>query len=335
MPLQDDLKQEVIESVKKSLTFNIFYQRIRPDISPFIAATSKVPLKSLDEWERLIQQTISLSLQRFNSLRTRGEDRLVGSLRWLDICNANGFRRERALRILAGGAPNSFLFALIVRKLNDWVPQVREAARDALLLIAKDSDPEIIVDVLFITLPYWDSWGRMGEKEKETLMEIILMDKVTRCLKKRLILSTSGPAATIFMQTGRTSALDNFVAEIAESSVQPSLRARAYRCQFEGKFVWAEGTEWQWIDKAYGIRRRIPALKERTISITTPFLENLRAAAIDRSPMVRRIAGEMLIKELDNIGDEAFSLAKMLASDISASVAERGKYALADLQKRK
>lgn len=50
--------------------------------------------------------------------------------------------------------------------------------------------------------------------------------------------------------------------------------------------------------------------------------------------MVRRIAGEMLIKELDNIGDEAFKLANILATDISLSVAERGRYALADLEKR-
>lgn len=57
-------------------------------------------------------------------------------------------------------------------------------------------------------------------------------------------------------------------------------------------------------------------------------------ATTDRSPMVRRIAGEMLIKELNNIGDEAFNLANILASDRSPSVAERGRYALADLEKR-
>ena len=44
--------------------------------------------------------------------------------------------------------------------------------------------------------------------------------------------------------------------------------------------------------------------------------------------------GEMLIKELDHIGDEAFRLAKILASDKSPSVSERGRYALADLEKR-
>ncbi len=56
-------------------------------------------------------------------------------------------------------------------------------------------------------------------------------------------------------------------------------------------------------------------------------------AAIDRSPMVRRIAGEMLIKQLENIGDDALKLAELLASDTTVAVAERGQFALKYLAK--
>lgn len=192
----------------------------------------------------------------------------MGSLSWLDICNADGFTRERALRTLSGRA-NSFLLALAVRRLNDRVPQVREAARDVLPSLAGSSDPEIIVDVLFIILPYWDSWGRMGNSEKQILMKIISLEKVTASLKRRLMLFTSGPVASIFMQAGRTAVLDSFLTEIAGSSVQPSLRAKAYRCQFDRKCVWAEGQTWQWIDKVYGIKRRVPVLNERPIDTTS------------------------------------------------------------------
>lgn len=331
---QDSLQQELIESIKKSLTFDILYQRIRPDISKFITATSKLSLKGLDDWERLIRAEIFYSLRQYSQKGSDNDFQQVGSLRWMDICSADGFRRERALRTLSGGAPNSFLLALVVRRLNDWVPQVRTAARDALPLVAEKSDPEFIVDALFITLPYWSSWGRMEDIEKEVLMKVVLMEKVANALKKRLLTSSSGPVATIFVQAGRTTALDKFLAEISEKSIQPSLRAKAYRCQFESKFVWAEGITWQWVDKVHGIQRHIPVLKERVIAKTHPFIDTLRMATTDRSPMVRRIAGEMLIKELDNIGDEAFKLANILATDISLSVAERGRYALADLEKR-
>lgn len=331
---QDSLQKEPFQSIKKSLTFDIPYQRIRPDISKFITTTSKLSLKGLDGWERLIRAEIFYSLRQYSQKESDNDFQQVGSLRWMDICSADGFRRERALRTLSGGAPNSFLLALVVRRLNDWAPQVRAAARDALPLVAEKSDPEFIVDVLFITLPYWDSWGRMEDIDKEVLMKVVLMEKVANALKKRLLTSSSGPVATIFAQAGRTTALDDFLAEISEQSVQPSLRAKAYRCQFENRFVWAEELTWQWIDKVYGLQRRIPALKERIIPTTRPFIDNLRMATKDRSPMVRRIAGEMLIKELNNIDDEAFELANILASDKSPSVAERGRYALADLEKR-
>lgn len=334
MPLQDTIQQEVVSSIKEALSFNNLYQRIRPDTSSFITATSKLSLKKLDEWERLIRWEIYSALQMDERKSAKSDGKLIGSLGWLDVCNADGFKRERALRVLTGGAPNSFLLALIVRKLNDWVPQVRKAACDRLLLIAELTDPEIIVDVLFITLPCWSSWGRMGDTEKNILMEIITLGKVADSLKRRLIISASGPVSTIFTQAGRTNVLDPFMSEIAELSVQPSLRAKAYRAQFEGKVVWVEGIAWQWIDKVYGKQRLFPVLKERMISPIKPFLENLEMATIDRSPMVRRIAGEMLIKELFNIGEVAFKLAKILASDRSSSVAERGMYALADLGKR-
>lgn len=330
---QDSLKQDVIASVKKSLNVEHFYHKIRPDISPFISATSKLLLKNLDEWERLIRWQIDASLPQNNVQESKTNNPLIGSLRWLDLCNADGYKRERALKILTGGAPNSFLLAVVFRKLNDWVPEVRIAARHALPLIAEQTDPEIIVDVLFIMLPYWSSWGRIGDDEKQILLSIIAMNKVAESLKNRLILSTAGPAATIFTQSGRVDVLDNFLTEIAELSVQPALRAKAYRCLLESKFVWAEGCEFKWIDKRYGIRQRIPVLKERSIETKIPFIEFLKMAAIDRSPMVRRIAGEMLIKQLENIGDDAFKLAQLLASDKTAAVAERGLFALKDLAK--
>ncbi|MFW0700232.1 hypothetical protein [Pantoea sp. R13S299] len=333
MLLNESLKQEVTLAVKKSLTFDIMYQRIRPDISPFVVATSTLPLKSLKEWERLIRREIDLLVYRSDNKQAGIKTIQIGSLSWLDLCHADGFRRERALRTLTVGAPNSFLFAIAIRKLNDWVPQVREAAREALPSIALASDPEVIANVLFITLPYWNSWGRAGEKERRVLTDIISIENVTTSLKKKLICASSGPAATVFTQAGRTSVLDNFLSEIAESCVQPSLRARVYRCLFEGKIVWSEGLEWQWIDKAFGVRRRLPVLKERTLTVSRPFIETLRLAIVDRSPMVRRIAGEMLIKELENMNDEAFTMATQLAADISESVAERGRFALACLEK--
>lgn len=329
--IENSLHQDLITSVKKSLAFDHVYRIIKPDISPFITATATLPLKNLDDWERLIRWELSSALHNHHSVTRKINHLFMGSFTWLDLCNGDGFQRERALKSLSTEAPNGFLLALLIRRLNDWVSQVRAAACDALPVVAEKSDPEIIVDALFVTLPYWHSWGRVGEAEKRVLIKIMSLKKVVESLKNRLILSTSGPATRVFSQAGRSEILEGYLAEIARFSVQPSLRAKAYRCLLEGKFVWAEGATWQWVDKAYGIRRRIPLLNERQISTANAFIDSLKMASCDGSPMVRRVAGEMLIKHVDQIGEEAFKLAQVLAADSSASVAERGRFALKEL----
>lgn len=64
----------------------------------------------------------------------------------------------------------------------------------------------------------------------------------------------------------------------------------------------------------------------------SPFIETLKKAVNDRSPIVRRVAGDMLIREIETIGAETIELAELLSSDPSPSVAERGKYALGRIE---
>jgi hypothetical protein len=327
MSQQKTREQDIIAAVKQFAKSANTNDRVVAGISLLVEATSTLPLTNLDNWERLIRWQLSAALRVYKSSWEFGSEP-YSSFAWIDLCSGDGFKRETALQTLSGAAPNSFFFALAVRRLNDWVPEIRRAACNTLPLIAKATDPEIIVDVLFITLPYWDSWGRMGDVEKQVLMQIITLEKVTECLKQRLISATSGPMSSVLTQIGRAGTLDHYLADIAQSAIQPSLRAKAYRCQFEGKFVWRDGNKWVWTDKVYGRGRYMPLLGERSIYVLTPFMENLTMAINDRSPIVRRVGGEMLIKELESIGEQAITLAKMLASDPSPSVSERGKFAL-------
>ncbi|HGM5493161.1 TPA: hypothetical protein ACKP1B_004880 [Serratia fonticola] len=324
MSQQNNHEQDIIAAIKQ---FAKAHDGIDADISMLLSTTGKLPLTNLDIWERLIRWQLSAALRVHKSLWVSGSEP-YSSFAWIDLCSGDGFKREKALQTLSGAAPNSFFFALAVRRLNDWVPEIRKAACRTLPLIAQATDPEIIVDVLFITLPYWDSWGRMGDVEKQVLMQIIALEKVTENLKHRLISATAGPMSSVLIQSGRTKALDDYLADIAKSAIQPSLRAKAYRCLFERKFVWRDGKKWVWTDKVYGRGRYMPLLEERSIHVLMPFMEILIMAINDRSSIVRRVAGEMLIKELENIGDQAIILAKILASDPSPSVSDRGKFAL-------
>lgn len=328
MPQQAEYKDEVLSAVRQFAHSVHAGRKVVADISILVDATSHLPLTNLDAWERLLRCEFYRALENSTPSKWKFWAQPTPFLTWIDLCSGDGFKREKTLRTLSGAAPNSFFFALAVRRLNDWVPQVRKAAREKLLEITKNSDPEQIVDVLCAILPYWNSWGRMEDADKQVLMDISSIKKVVHSLKSRVISATSGPMTSVLAQAGRTEIIDRYLCEIASKAIQPSVRAKAYRCLLEKKMVWFAGRKWKWIDKQYCKGRFEPILCERAITVESSFLETLTLAVRDRSPMVRRVAGEMLIRELKLIGAESTNLAELLASDSSPSVAERGRFAL-------
>jgi hypothetical protein len=235
------------------------------------------------------------------------------------------------MRTLSGGAPNAFFFTLAVRRLNDWVPQVRAAAREHLSRLAERTDPEHVVDALWNVLAHCGSWGRMEDADRQSLADLISINRVAIALGSRIMEATAGPVTQILSQAGRVQALDHRLEEFAEAAIQPSVRAKAFRCLLEGRMVWVVGRKWRWTDIKWCKGRFEPVVEERAIAESVDFLACLRMALMDRSALVRRVAAEFLIKELKSIGDEATNFAEQLASDPSASVAERGRFVLASL----
>ncbi len=127
-------------------------------------------------------------------------------------------------------------------------------------------------------------------------------------------------------------AIDSYIHEIAVNAIQPSVRAKAYRCLFEKKVVWVAGQQWKWIDKQYCKGRFEPLLRERPLSVANPLVDILKLAVNDRSPVVRRVADDTLIRELKSIEAKSIKFAESLSRDPFPSVAARGKYALGRLR---
>src|SRR5689334_21025908 len=85
--------------------------------------TDQLPLRSLDLWERWIRSELRLIEDGSSELRFWKYRKSLST--WLDLCSGDGFKRERILRSSLGPAPNTFFCLLAIRRLNDWVPQVR------------------------------------------------------------------------------------------------------------------------------------------------------------------------------------------------------------------
>lgn len=328
MHQRHDLEGQVISAVKEFAVSINSGSRVVAGMSLLVEVTSKLPLSNLDYWERLVRGEFSSALESTSQPKWKIWSKPSQFLTWLDLISWDGYKREKTLRTLTGAAPNSFFFALAFRRLNDWVPQVREAARERLPLIVSASNPVHVVDAICATLFHWNTWGRIGNLEKNALLEIVSSEAMREALKLRIVSSTSGSMALLFAQVGRTPVLDKYLSEIAENAVQPSVRAKAYRSQLEGRMVWVEGRKWEWTDIRYCKGRLKPIVAERTINIGAPFLEILNRSSSDRSPIVRRVAAEFLIREFDALSEESLRLANLFASDKSPSVAERGRFAL-------
>lgn len=325
------MEDKIISAVKDFANSINSGGKVVADISPLIDATSQLPLSSFDYWERLIRSEFSLALRESTPPKWKVWSKPSELLTWLDLISWDGYKREKTLRTLSGAAPNTFFFSLAIRRLNDWVPQVREAARDKLPEIAKSTNPEFVVEALCIALSNWNSWGRIEDADKAVLLQIICEEKIAESLRLKLISSTSGPMPSLFAQLGRTSILDESIENIASEAAQPTVRAKAFRSLFEGKVSWIEGRKWEWTDIRYCEGRLKPIVSEREIGVQASLLTLLKLSSEDRSSIVRRISAEILIRDLSNIGGIARVYAEKFASDKSQAVSERGRFALKKL----
>ncbi|QEI05683.1 hypothetical protein FXN63_07385 [Pigmentiphaga aceris] len=310
------------------------------DMDALTQVTSALPMSKLVYWERVIRNELAFAsrervdarpawMQTLLPLKQPKEGPRINRFpTWMDVVSYDGHARERALRTLAGPAPNGFFLALAVRRLNDWVPDVRAVARQAVPELARTSDPEHVADMLCTILPTWTSWGRAEAADKAVLTTLVHIEGVAASLRHRIITSPAGPMPAMLVQVLRTDALDEDLAQIAVQAIQPAVRAQAYRALLLGKAVWVEASRWEWTDIRYCQGRMQKILGERTLQHAPALLASLQTAAADQAPLVRRVAAEALIREMRSLGDAGLTLASKLSTDASPPVAERGKFAL-------
>ena len=168
------------------------------DLMVCIASESKsIPLTGMDGWERAIRAEIFASER--DSARSPWKVWAHGRrfTSWLELCSHDGRKREAALRVTSGGAPSAFLLALALRRLNDWVPQVRTAARETLPQLVSNSEPQDVATVLWSLLAHWDTWGRMESADRETVAAITSSEPVALALGSRIMATAAGPAGPI------------------------------------------------------------------------------------------------------------------------------------------
>lgn len=245
---------------------------------------------------------------------------------WLFLFHPSGHIRMAALHFINTAPASPFFLAALAWRLNDWVPQVREAAR----LCAERELPLVEAEVAAKAAPYLlgrrIAWRRWAD-EPNILDQVFARKDVLQALATKLHAGTTGPLAACLRQTLRFADIDTHLPELARHARQPSVRALAYRCLISGQADWVVGFEWRWIDKVYFARRRVPKLEMRPIETSEPAANFLREAAHDKSAFVRKIAADALIAGQCLLPDRENVVAQLM-QDKSAAVRSRADYLL-------
>ncbi len=123
----------------------------------------------------------------------------------------------------------------------------------------------------------------------------------------------------------RKSGLDAHLGRLARSARSPFVRMIALKTQIEQRTTWPCGFERQWVDKAYGVSRRVALFDHRPIEAELSATAAIRLGLRDKSVIVRRMAADAFT-ERAGLFDDADALIETMRGDRSPGIRERADY---------
>ncbi|MBR0756491.1 hypothetical protein JQ604_30300 [Bradyrhizobium jicamae] len=243
---------------------------------------------------------------------------------WLFLFHPSGYLREAALCRIATPPTSPFFLAALALRLNDWVGPVRQAAARCVKHLAPDVAADVAADAAAYLLGRRFAWERWSD-EAHMLDLVFARADVLAALAKRLQDTPTGPMGDCLRNALRFPDSDQHLSKLAATAIQPSVRAIAYKCLISRKAAWHAGFEWAWIDKVYGLRRRVPKLETRDIQTDGPVVDFIVAGIRDRSAFVRKTVADAMIGVRSQIEDEGHLVAQ-LAADPNPAVRSRGDF---------
>ena len=247
----------------------------------------------------------------------------TAGLEFIFLFHGSGYLREAALKKIERTPPSAFYFAAIAYRLNDWVDEVRVAAKDCARRTFGKTDARDIADAFVFLIDGVRSWQRW-DAESAILEGALGRPDVLPLLVERFKTGNAGPLGTILRLSMKRPWFDANLRALATEARLPSVRAVALDALLGGRATWNEGFEWQWIDKSMGLRRRVTSIGSREIPHldVEAFAALLETGAKDRSPVVRKVAADHIIRNRQHPARVGKALS-ILRSDSNAAVRTR------------
>lgn len=316
-------------------------------LSRYITTIGALPARSIGTVEEEVRSswdvhqhtrlgTVVRLLRRTPSMRRQSELIALAHeprLAPLYIFHRDGWLREAALGAWSHAPASALEFAAIAQRLNDWAPPVRRAA----LLCAERFFPVTPASVVAGAAPFlFEHAGyrqRWGVDERTVLDAALYRPDVLEALADWLTRPSQGRVGIILRQAMRRPGIDAALPKLARNARPPAVRAIALEALVLGRAQWHIGYRYEWIDKRYGLRRRVPEYAERPVERSPSLTELLSAGASDKAPSVRRMVGRLLLQLADEGTSTHVEIAQRLATDKVASVSAIGDYYLRNCAK--
>lgn len=244
-------------------------------------------------------------------------------LGWFCLLHGNGYIRQEAVENLKAAPMSVFEFSAIVYRLNDWVRNVRFSAEQYARRNFPITSPDIVAQSSFFLLKQTRVFGRWEKPGQELLEEAIYRQDVLDVLKDQFMCLGIGRMGPTLQQILKRADFDEQLYDLAVDAKQPAIRAIAMEALLSLRVQWVAGYRKEWVDRVYGISRRVAEFDSRPIEPRYEFTELLRIAANDRSVQVRKIACDALIKNRRSADDAFNQIAESLKHDKSFTVRSR------------
>ncbi len=248
------------------------------------------------------------------------------------IFHRDGFVRQAALETLNDPPDSPFMLAALAWRLNDWAEPVRAAAAMCASRVFPRIAPAVAVSASYFLLDRWRNWGRWEAIGVSLVDQIFDRPEVMAALIQRFFCVSIGPLGTEFKYAARGPKIDAYLLGLAKKAKNPVVRAISIRMIAEGYAFWPVGFQREWIDKRFGISKRVVEYARRPLTLTYEVDALIAESIRDRSALVRRAAADALINRRKNFPriEEAIAL---LARDRSGAIRERADFLARHLNK--
>jgi hypothetical protein len=309
----------------------------RRDLDRADVALCATDLEALAQAEAQIRELATLRpvyRPRFDWLRFRRASRRfrpntdftqLPSLARLYLFHSDGYQREAACNAISSLNGSAFILCALYARANDWVPQVRNAARDALDRLLPTASRSVLMAALPFLLVRITAWERLDDKTE--LMSDLMSSPAARAAVFEYLMETQyGPVARVFRIALTETFLDTRLLELGQHATSVEVRCVALETLLFKSAKRRVGYTHLWVDKSFGLKRRIPKFVERAITEDRDAGSLLRSMLSNKSARIRKLAADYLIQRGSD-GLEADEIA-LFMRDSNPGVAERIRFYL-------